>query len=152
MIYHFENASESNRAWLEELRRAANYDLFIVTFGTWDEQRHQRHCDECWNEGEISLVVVGGSKIGMIQLFQRADEVEVGEIQIHPDHQNQKIGTQLLEDVVAEAHQEGKSVVLSVGLKNENAHRLYNRLGFDRVGQNDTHLRMRYLPPRRTRR
>lgn len=147
MIYQLEDASESNRAWLEELRRAANHEVFIVTFGRWDEERHQRHCDECWKEGEISLVVVGGSKIGMIQLFQRADEVEVGEIQIHPQYQNQKIGTQLLEDVVAEAHQQGKSVVLSVGLKNENAHRLYNRLGFDRVGQNDTHFRMQCLPP-----
>ena len=148
MVYHLEDASEVNRGWLEELRRAANHDLFVATFGAWDEERHQRHSDECWKEGEISLVVVGGSKIGMIQLFRRAGEIEVGEIQIHPDHQNRKIGTQLLESVIAEAHQQGKSVVLSVGLKNEHAHRLYKRLGFNRVGQNNTHFRLRCLPSR----
>ena len=151
MVYDLEDASEVNRAWLEELRRRAYHDLFLESFGAWDEERHRRHCDTCWKQGGISLVVVGGSKIGMIQLFDRADEIEVGEIQIHPDHQNQKIGTQLLEDVMAKADQQGKSVVLSVGLKNEHAYRLYERLGFGRVGQNDTHYRLQRLPSRRER-
>ena len=151
MIYNLENASEANRAWLEKLRRAAYYDLFLATFGTWDEERHQRHCDECWKKSAISLIVVGGSKVGMIQLFERADEIEVGEIQIHPDHQRQKIGTQLLQDVVARGHRQGKGIVLSVPLKNERAYRLYERLGFHCVGQNHTHYRLQFLPARRDR-
>ncbi len=146
MIYHLEDVSEADHGWLDDLRRAANHDLFLATFGAWDEVRHRHHCDECWKEGSISLVVVNGAAIGMIQLFRRVGGIEIGEIQIHPDHQNQKIGTQLLEDVISEANQQGTSVILSVGLKNDNAHRLYSRLGFRRVGQNGTHFRLQFNP------
>ena len=118
----------------------------MATFGDWDEERHKRHCDECWQQGGVFLVIVGGSRVGMIQLFERKDAIEIGEIQIHPSHQNQRIGTQLLEDVMAKAHQHGKSVVLSVALKNERAYRLYERLGFHCTGRNDTHHHMQRLP------
>ena len=42
----------------------------------------------------------------------------------------------------ARAH--GRSVCLRVGLKNEAAIRLYERLGFDSVRESETHCHMRY--------
>jgi len=76
----------------------------------------------------------------MIQLFERADALEVGEIQIDPRHQNAGIGARVLRDTIAK--QRGRKVVLSVALKNERAYRLYTRLGFKQSGANDTHNHM----------
>jgi ribosomal protein S18 acetylase RimI-like enzyme len=144
--YELERASESSRTWLDDLRRHAYFDLLVAIFGGWDEDRHRRHCDDCWGRGEISLVVVSGARVGMIQVFERPGEVQIGEIQIHPDHQNQGIGTRLLEDVIAMAERQGKDVKLAVGLENERAYRLYQRLGFRCMAQSDTHHHLQRPP------
>ncbi len=67
----------------------------------------------------ISIIETAAVPIGMIQAFDGADAVEVGEIQILPAYQNHGIGRQVLQEVIDTAHNRGKGVVLSLGLKNE---------------------------------
>jgi ribosomal protein S18 acetylase RimI-like enzyme len=139
MRYQLVPASAQDKEWLEQLRRAVYRDLFFATWGAWDEARHIRHCEECWGLGSILVIEVGETRVGMIQMFESADAVEVGEIQIAPAHQNNGIGTRLLQDTVTRAHADGKKVSLSTGLRNRRAFELYIRLGFRHVGQTDTH-------------
>jgi ribosomal protein S18 acetylase RimI-like enzyme len=75
----------------------------------------------------------------MIQLFDQPDTVEVGEIQVQPGYQNRGIGTYVLRDTIDKAHRQRKKVFLAVGLKNDKALRLYQRLGFRQVARTDTH-------------
>jgi ribosomal protein S18 acetylase RimI-like enzyme len=146
MAYRLVPASPQDEPWLENLRRAVYQELFVSTFGGWDEARHARQFRECWKKGQIAVIEVDAVRVGMIQLFERADGVEVGEIQILPGHQNLGIGSEVLKNTVAKAHQQGKNVLLSVGLKNEHAYRLYERLGFRKVASNDTHNLMTCEP------
>jgi ribosomal protein S18 acetylase RimI-like enzyme len=139
MVYQLVPASIEDEAWLERLRRDVYQELFRATFGSWDEGRHARQFGECLNRGGISIIEVDGVRVGMIQLFDQPDAVEVGEIQIQPSHQNQGIGSRVLKDTIAQVHEQRKKVLLSVALKNERAYRLYQRLGFQRVAHNDTH-------------
>jgi ribosomal protein S18 acetylase RimI-like enzyme len=147
MRYTLVPALEADRQWLEQLRRSVYRDLFFATWGNWDEVRHLRHCDECWAAGSIYAVELEGNRVGMVQLFDLPDTVEVGEIQIAAEHQNKGIGTHLLRDTVARAHVEGKKVVLSTGLQNRRAFQLYLRLGFSHTGQTDTHNLLECPPP-----
>jgi ribosomal protein S18 acetylase RimI-like enzyme len=139
MVYQLVPASIEDEAWLECLRRDVYQELFMATFGSWDEARHGRQFSECLNRGGISIIEVDGARVGMIQLFDEPDAVEVGEIQIEPSHQNQGIGSRVLKDTIARVHEQRKKVLLSVALKNERAYHLYQRLGFQKVAQNDTH-------------
>jgi ribosomal protein S18 acetylase RimI-like enzyme len=139
MDYRLIPTTHKDQEWLEQLRRAVSQDLFAATWGGWDEARHLRHCAECWERGEINVIEVDGVRAGMIQLFEHADAVEVGEIQIEPAHQGRGIGTRVLLDMIARAHAQCKKVSLSTGLKNRRAFELYQRLGFRRVAQTDTH-------------
>jgi ribosomal protein S18 acetylase RimI-like enzyme len=82
----------------------------------------------------------------MVQLFERPEAVEVGEIQIAPEYQNNGIGTRLLRDTIERAHNDGKKVVLSTGLQNHRAFRLYLRLGFRHTGQTGTHNMLECAP------
>lgn len=82
----------------------------------------------------------------MIQLIEHGDALEVSEIQIQPSHQRQGIGSQLLRDTLKKAHAQNKKVILSTGLQNEGAVRLYERLGFQRVDQSETHIHMESNP------
>lgn len=139
MKYQLIAATEEDRQWLEQLRRSVYRDLFFATWGDWDEGRHLRHCSECWNQGSIFCVEVDGVCVGMIQLLEHADAIEVGEIQIDPPYQGRGIGSTLLRDTVSKAHARGKKVSLATGLKNHRAFSLYRRLGFDHTGQTATH-------------
>lgn len=144
MRYQTRDATSADEAWLEGLRRRAYADLFDDTWGGWDEARHSRQFSECIERGNISIIEVDGEPVGMVQLLEESDALEVGEIQIHPRHQNRGVGTSVLRDVMSSARARGRGVRLSVGLQNEKAIRLYDRLGFVSVGRSDTHLHMKY--------
>lgn len=139
-------ATPDDQTWLEELRRAVYQDLFVATWGGWDEARHVRHWASCWGRGNIHVVEVAGMRVGMIQLLDEPNRVEVGEIQIHPVHQGKGIGTQLLLDAMARAHAQQKKLSLSTGLQNRRAVHLYERLGFRHVARSETHFQMEARP------
>ena len=130
MRYRLVDASPSDEAWLDDLRRRAYVDLFDTTWGGWDEDRHRRHFAACLKRGHISIVEVDGTRVGMCQVLDHGDAVEVAELQIDPTHQARGIGTAVLLDVVSDARERGLPVHLSVGSKNQKAIQLYRRLGF----------------------
>ncbi len=146
MTYELRTASSRDDQWLERLRREVYRDLFDATFGGWDETRHNRQFAECLSKGGISIIVVAGEPVGMIQRLEESGNLRISEIQIAPGHQNQGIGTQVLADLIARAHQEQKAVRLSLGLKNHGAYRLYRRLGFQEVEQSSSHWHLACEP------
>jgi ribosomal protein S18 acetylase RimI-like enzyme len=135
-------ATPSDMEWLDVLRRDVYADLFQATWGAWDEARHRRHFSEWFDRGHIQIIEMAGERVGMIQVFNRSDALEVGEIQIQPKHQNRGIASRVLLDIVATARGNGKIVRLSVALKNESALRLYQRLGFRPVARSETHIHL----------
>ncbi|MEQ1760349.1 MAG: GNAT family N-acetyltransferase [Vicinamibacterales bacterium] len=142
MDYRLVLATASDEGWLEQLRRSVYQELFVTTFGAWDEARHQQHADGCWSRGNIFLIEVENLHVGMIQLVEDPHVVEISELQIAPPHQNRGLGSHLVLDIIGRAHGDGKPVVLWVGLKNERAYRLYLRLGFRQVSQTAAHRTM----------
>jgi len=146
MDYRLIPATQKDQEWLEQLRRATTQELFVATWGGWDEARHLRHTAECWERGGINLIEVDGVLAGMIQLFAHPDVIEVGEIQVQPAYQGRGLGTCVLLDMIARAQAQRKKVSLSTGLKNRRAFELYQRLGFRCVAQSDTHYHMECEP------
>lgn len=144
MKYYLVDACPEDEPWLDGLRRRAYADLFTATWGGWDEERHRRHFSASIDDGHISIIKVDGVRVGMLQLLEDEDAVEVREIQIDPDHQGRGIGRAVLLDVISDATAGGRDVRLSVGLKNERARRLYEGLGFVSVGKSESHCHMRY--------
>jgi ribosomal protein S18 acetylase RimI-like enzyme len=132
-------ATPAHHEWLESLRREAYADLFQATWGAWNEARHVRHFAECLERGHIDIIVVDDNQVGMIQMFDHPQTLEIGEIQIRPEDRNRGIGSRVLRDAIANARSHGKTVRLNVALKNFAALRLYERLGFRSIGRSDTH-------------
>ena len=146
MGYRLLRAVARDQRWLDQLRRTAYRELFIATFGKWDERRHARHTRECWDRGHISIIQVDGERVGMIQILDQPYSVEIGEIQIQPSYQRRGIGSRVLSDVINQAHKRGKSLALSVALKNEPAYRFYQRHGFRQMSQTETHYQLQCDP------
>ena len=146
MKYSLRDSEPKDQAWLESLRREATKELFNLTWGGWDEERHQRHFAACLEGGHIQIIEVSGSPVGMLQIFESAEEIEIGEIQISPACQGQGLGAHVLKDVMERAQKTSKNVVLSAGLKNSGAFKLYKKLGFEETKRSDTHVHMAYRP------
>lgn len=142
MNYRLLAAVPDDENWLEDLRRQVYQELFYATWGGWDEARHHRHFAACLAREHIFVIEREGRRAGMVQIFEAADALEVGELQIQPDGQNRGLGTAVLRDLIARAQGAGKSVKLSLGLKNHKAYRLYQRLGFRCVERTETHFHM----------
>lgn len=140
--YVLKPATDADKAWLDSLRRDAYRDLFDATWGGWDEARHQRHFSEFWEAGNISIVSIDGRPVGVVQLFDSEDAIEIGEMQVLPECQNGGIGSRILANVIECAKKEGKRASLHLGLKNQGAFRLYKRLGFEETARSATHIYM----------
>lgn len=139
-------ATAHDRGWLDQLRRAVYADLFVATWGAWDEERHLRHLASCLDRGSIQLVEVAGERVGMLQVLEDDHALEVAEIQIAPAHQGRGIGSRLLREVITRAHRAGKPLALSTGLQNHRAISLYHRLGLRETRRTETHVHLSIEP------
>ena len=69
MTYQLVPALMEDQVWLERLRRDVYLELFVATFGSWDEVRHARQFSECLTRGGISIIKIDGMRVGMIQFL-----------------------------------------------------------------------------------
>ena len=146
MNIQLQPSTAEDRSWLEELRRKAYLDLFVATWGDWDEARHKRHWASCLDKGHISIVKLDGTYAGMVQVLEEKESVEIAEIQILPEFQGKGIGTQVLSDIVEGAHSNRRPATLSVGKKNGRAIALYRSLGFVVVKETDAKIYFKLSP------
>jgi 8-oxo-dGTP diphosphatase len=93
------------------------------------------------------IVIVEGQDVGVLRLELGSDEWFLDVLEILPEWQGKGIGTYVIQAMLADASECQKPVALQV-LKVNPAKRLYERLGFRKVGETPTHVEMRAWPPR----
>lgn len=140
--YDLRNSLETDNVWLDSLRREAYKNLFFETWGDWDEDRHTRHFTSCLSEGHIQIIEINQLHVGMIQLFDLDDAIEISEIQISASYQGKGLASQIIRDILRKAKNLNKKVTLSAGLKNIGAIKLYKKLGFKEVNRTETKIYM----------
>ena len=65
---------------------------------------------------------------------------EIGNICIKPEYQNIGIGSAILKEIIFE--NKGKNIKLQVFKINERAIKLYEKMGFEKIDENETHYIM----------
>ena len=143
MLYILRKATDEDKSWLEMLRRKVYREIFEKTWGDWDEARHKRHFNSSWEEGGISVIMKDQEAVGMIQLEEMPNCIEIKEIQILPVYQGAGLGGQVLLNTIKRAQEGNKDLHLSLGLQNDGAYRLYKRLGFIESERSATHIYMK---------
>lgn len=91
----------------------------------------------------VRIVERQGRPVGMIKVVRDDDPWELVQIQLHPDAQKQGLGGALILKVLNEASKADVVVSLHV-LKVNPAKALYERLGFEVVGENEHSYHMRH--------
>ncbi len=133
-----------------ELREAAPEDYDFVRsvhhrtmqgyvkdfFGPWTQDYQDQRFARTYKIEEARIITHDGMDVGWLARRDLPQQIFLTEFYIAPEHQNQRIGTRILRDLIAEARRKNKSVNLGV-LKNNPARYLYEREGFKVVGEND---------------
>jgi GNAT superfamily N-acetyltransferase len=94
-----------------------------------------------------SVIEVDDERAGRLRVTRTADYIELSGIQLLPGVQRRGIGTAIIEDLKAQAAAAGIPVELGVETDNPDARRLYERLGFVQVGENEQECKLRWNPP-----
>jgi ribosomal protein S18 acetylase RimI-like enzyme len=120
---------------------------FVTQIWGWDETfQHERF----WSSFDPSLyqvIVVDDHDVGAIAVEHREVESFLADIEIAPEWRGKGLGTVVLRGFVVDAERRHQSASLQV-LKINPSRRLYERLGFQIVGETDTHYQMSTLSPR----
>jgi ribosomal protein S18 acetylase RimI-like enzyme len=146
-------AQAEDQAFLLDLYRSTRADE-MAAWG-WDQAQQQafvalqfraqqaHYADYPNTDHQIILDDQG--LIGRLLLSRLEDEIRLVDIALLPEHRGQGIGRRLIEGLFAEAAGAGKAVRLHVG-KDNRAVPLYTRLGFQIIGDKETHFFMEWRP------
>jgi ribosomal protein S18 acetylase RimI-like enzyme len=124
-------------AWDAATRNA----LLRLQFDAQDRSWRQAH-----PAADFDVALVDGEPVGRLVVDRDGAEVHVVDITVSPEQRGRGIASELLGRVVGEAHAGGRPVLLHVDRGNVVARRLYERLGFTTVDEDDFRLRMRRAP------
>lgn len=91
---------------------------------------------------EFSMIVFEDKKVGRLIVDRAEDEIRLVDIAILPEFRSLGIGSQIIGDLFLEAEKSDKPVGLQVEKNNQKAFHLYQKLGFEIVGENDIYISM----------
>jgi len=112
----------------------------------WDDTVQRRFQREHWNERELLAIQLDCIDIGTIWIKKFEDHWRFGEFFILPEYQNKGIGSYILSKAIADAEQTHLPIRLEY-LKWNPVASLYERNGFRRIGENETHYFMERSKP-----
>lgn len=84
--------------------------------------------------------------IGRLRVVRDEKGITLAGIQLLPAYQNQRIGSTLIDQLKREAAAQQVPLLLSVEKDNPDAQRLYQRLGFQRTGEDEQEYHLLYMP------
>jgi ribosomal protein S18 acetylase RimI-like enzyme len=119
----------------------------LLALGHWNEDRVRTRFAQDFKPRRARVIHNAGLDIGWIQVSETAESYHLDQLHIVDGHRNQGIGTRLIQALLNRARRDGKSVSLNV-IRGNPAMYLYERLGFQFVGEEEDKLRMRWQSSR----
>ena len=119
----------------EFIRTQTRANFYAAMAATWDEARHQR---EPLHPDRYRMLRWNGETVGFFAVRDEPDHLYVQTIQLVPAACGQGIGTRVMHHIAELAGE--RPVRLRVFPSNTGARRLYERLGYRLVGEEDDSL------------
>ncbi len=141
-MYQLRKANEDDYVFVSDLFKTVYKDYVIKFWNNRDEEFEKDFCENRFKI-EITYIILDGEKeIGVLELIEKENEIYIEEIQIHPNNQGMGIGTEIISDIKRRAMEMNYSVGLQVLKLNIRAKKLYENLGFNVVGETESHFIM----------
>ena len=136
-----------DREFARRVHHEAYREVVMKQFGEWNEELQDQFFEDGWSKGIVrQIVVIDGVDGGVVQRVirkSREDELFLSELQLLPQFQRRGIGSVIIRQLQSEAKSRGLPLRLQV-LRDNQAQRLYERLGFIVMGETDTVVKMEW--------
>jgi len=96
-------------------------------------------------DADNNVILFNQTPVGRMMVARTEAAISLVDIALLPTYRNAGIGSSLIQDLLKKAATVGKAVRLSV-FASSDAIRLYERLGFSRVGGDAVYLEMKWVP------
>jgi ribosomal protein S18 acetylase RimI-like enzyme len=96
-------------------------------------------------QAEHQVIELDGVPIGRLMVSRHQPAAVLVDIALLPEHRGKGIGSGLIRDLIQQCNREKLPLRLQV-LKTNPALRLYERLGFNRTGEDQIYIQMEKLP------
>ena len=106
--------------------------------------QHQFYTEQ-FSGADFKIIQIDDKPVGRLYIDHREDEIRLIDIALIPDYRSKGIGSGLLSEIIADAAKVKKPVRIHVEKYNP-ALRLYERLGFVRIGDTGVYYLMEKLP------
>jgi GNAT superfamily N-acetyltransferase len=126
----------------EELAQAPWSDEQKAAFCRMQFAAQHQHYQEHYVGARWDVIELEGAPIGRLYVARWADEIRIVDIALLPGYRGRGVGSRLIKRVLAEGEAAGKPVTIHVEQFNP-AMQLYERLGFEKVGEVGVYWLMR---------
>jgi dGTPase len=144
--YSLRPATKDDAPFVYALDRETMRDVVAKTWGEWNEAVQLKFFNERFDPARLQIVLVKNDLAGILSVVRETNRTFLRDIQIQTRLQNRGIGTQIIQRVKRDAAALKLPLELQVLKPNDLARRLYERLGFIRYGETQTHILMRATP------
>ena len=103
--------------------------------------------EQLWNVNQVQIIALGNVDIGWLQTITQDDGLFIGQMFVERPFQRKGIGTDVLAGLIREADLAHQTLRLSVAKINP-AQRLYERMGFRIIHEDDRKFHMKRDPCR----
>ncbi len=127
--YKLELMPPSDFEFLYDLCRSTMERYVIAAWGEWCDEIVRSQLLDGLKANAFHSIFIDRARVGAIAVERHDTHIQIEDLYIFEEFQNQGIGTSIVLDLIAEAHQSDKPVRLRV-LSSSPAKILYERLGF----------------------
>ena len=140
-ILKLRRATPSDSEFAFQTKKAA-FKQYVEQVWGWDEEEQRRLHSRRFSSQEFSVIQLSGVDVGIMAIGKEPDYVNLNQIFILPEYQRKGIGMACTKRVIDDAAADGLSVRLRVLKVNKRAMAFFQKLGFKKIGESDTHIQM----------
>jgi ribosomal protein S18 acetylase RimI-like enzyme len=111
--------------------------------GSWNQVREDRQFRQQLRLRSIRILMDEEASVGFYMAHDEGKDLVLRTLCVSPERQRRGFGTAAIRQILSEARERHKSVVLFVLKANVGARRLYERFGFVVIEETVNHYRMR---------
>jgi ribosomal protein S18 acetylase RimI-like enzyme len=137
-------ATTSDSEFAYRTKKAAFRQYVELVWG-WDEEQQRQLHERRFAAQKFSVIQLSGVDVGIMAIVREPDCVKLNQLLILPEHQSKGIGAACTMQVIEDAAASELPVRLQVLKVNRRAIAFFQRLGFESIGESDTHVLMEWL-------
>ncbi len=145
-IYSLRQATDADYDFLYRLH-VITLREYIESLWGWEESWQQEYFARKFEPHKRKIIQIDGQDAGVVVIEQREQELYLGLLELLPAYQRRGVGTTIISQLIDRVGKQDQALSLHVLKSNHPARRLYERLGFVVVEDEEYRFKMTYQTP-----